>query len=59
MHPIKYIYNSLGVKITPLHEGDPECDLIRAYCINTSEETSIKRIDIFKIEKKGEPERFE
>ena len=59
IHPIKYIYNSLGVKIVPLVEGDPECDLIRAYCVNTTDESTIKKIQIFKIERKGEPERFE
>lgn len=56
---MEYVYNSMGVKIQPLVEGDPECDLIRAYCLNTAEGSSIKSIKIFKIERKGEPETFE
>lgn len=64
MHPMQYLYNSMGVKITPMVEGDPECDLIRAYCLNTSsdevgEHSSIKSIKIFKIERRGEQEKFE
>jgi len=35
IHPIQYIYASMGVKIELLAEGNPECDLIRAYCLNT------------------------
>lgn len=59
IHPIQYIYNSLGVKIELLEEGDPECDLIRAYCLSTArgEEgygTKIRRIRVFKVERRGE-----
>ena len=48
-----------------MHEGDPECDLIRAYCLNTASDDEggnqhiIKSIKIFKIERKGEQEQFE
>ena len=64
LNPMQYIYASMGVRITPLEEGDPECDLIRAYCLNTASSPAnggvgVKRIKIFKIERKGEPERFE
>ena len=64
MHPIQYIYNSLGVKIELLEEGDPECDLIRAYCLNTAtndegSSSKIRRIRVFKVERRGEQERFE
>ena len=66
MHPIEYIYHSLGIKVTPMQEGDPECDLIRAYCLNTASVATapgsaipISRIRIFKIERKGEQEVFE
>lgn len=64
MHPMQYIYNSMDVKINLLKEGDPECDLIRAYCMNTAKTvdgngSTIKKIRIFKIERKGEPEAFE
>ena len=63
MHPIEYIYHSMGIKVTPMFEGDPECDLIRAYCLNTASSVQgsspISRIRIFKIERKGEHEVFE
>jgi len=65
VHPMQYIYESMGVKITPLEEGDPECDLIRAYCLNTatspanSNSMPITKLRIFKIQRKGEPEKFE
>jgi len=64
MHPMQYIYNSMNVKISPLADGDPECDLIRAYCLNTAASPAnpgprITRIRIFKIERRGEAERFE
>lgn len=64
MHPMEYIYNSMGVKIELMQEGDPECDLIRAYCLNTANSPSghsvpIKRLRVFKIERRGEPEVFE
>ena len=64
MHPIEYIYNSLGVKITPMREGDPECDLVRAYCLNTANspeypaQQTFKRLRVYKVERRGEPERF-
>ena len=54
----------MGVSMQPMQEGDPECDLIRAYCLNTatddgSSNHGIKSIRIFKIERKGEQEQFE
>ena len=49
----------MGVKITPLQEGDPECDMVRAYCLNTAEANTIKSIRVFRAERRGEPERFE
>lgn len=58
VNPIEYIYNSMGVKITPMEEGDPECDMIRAYCLNTGKDCDIKGLRIFKCERKGEPETF-
>lgn len=48
----------MGVKITPMYEGDPECDMIRAYCLNTAAESDIRGIRIFKYERKGEAETF-
>lgn len=59
INPIEYIYKSLGVNIELLEDGTPECDLIKAYCLNTSmsehsNTIPIKRIRIFKIERKGE-----
>ena len=59
MHPIQYIYSSMGVRITPMMEGDPECDMIRAYCLNTGKDCDIKGLRIFKVERKGESETFE
>ena len=64
INPIQYIYNSMGIKISPMEEGDPECDLVRAYCLNTATTLDggpnpIKRIRIFKIERRGEQEKFE
>jgi len=58
-NPTEYIYNCLGAKITPLNKGDVEHDLIYDYCMNTSTEHNFKKINIFKIERKGEAERFE
>lgn len=58
INPIQYIYSSMGVKITPMHEGDPECDMIRAYCLNTAGGSEIKGLRIFKYERKGEAETF-
>ena len=61
----------MNVKIQPLYEGDPECDLVRAYAMNTSKtdqnptsmfrygyqpELNIKKIRVFKIDRKGEQE---
>ena len=40
-------------------EGDPECDMIRAYCLNTGKDCDIKGLRIFKVERKGESETFE
>ena len=34
-NPIQYIYESMGVRIQALSKGDPECDLVRAYAMNT------------------------
>lgn len=34
-NPINYIYENMGVRIQALSKGDPECDLIRAYAMNT------------------------
>lgn len=59
MHPIQYIYNSMGVRITPLEEGNAECDMIRAYCLNTGKDCDIRGLRIFKVERKGESETFE
>lgn len=59
MNPIQYIYNSMGAKITPLEEGDPECDMVRAYCLNTGKDCDIKGLRIFKVERRGEVEPFE
>ena len=59
MHPIQYIYNSMETKITPMEEGDPECDMVRAYCLNTGKDCDIKGLRIFKVERKGEVETFE
>ena len=60
---MEYIYKSMGIRIEPMFEGDPECDLIRAYCLNTASENgashNIKSIRIFKIERRGEQESFE
>ena len=41
-----------------MYEGDPECDMIRAYCLNTAAESDIRGIRIFKYERKGEAETF-
>ena len=63
IHPMQYIYNSMGVRINLLEDGDPEYDLIRSYCMNTAADPDstnrIKKIRIFKIERKGEAEAFE
>ena len=62
---MQYVYASMGVRITPFEKGNPEGDLIRAYCLNTMTSPAglpgpgIKSIRIFKIERKGEPQRFE
>ena len=34
-NPINYIYENMGVRIQALSKGDPECDLVRAYAMNT------------------------
>ena len=52
----------MAVDISLLNSKSPEYDLIRAYCMNTSESNNsnqIKKIRIFRIERKGEREAFE
>ena len=41
-----------------MEEGDPECDLIRAYCLHTAQRP-LKNLRIFKIERKGEEEVYQ
>lgn len=56
-NPIEYIYSSLNARISLLTKSDLEFDLIREYCYTTVTST-IKKLKIFKIERKGEPEGF-
>ena len=65
-NPIQYIYESIGVKIQALEKGDPECDLVRAYVLNTNQvdnsyyapKVDLKKIRVWKIDRKGEDETF-
>lgn len=57
VNPIEYIYDCMAAKILFMNKNDPETQLIRQYCQNTAG-ADLKNIRIFKIERKGEAERF-
>jgi hypothetical protein len=57
VNPIDYIYECMAAKIMAMNNKDPETILIRNYCENTAGQ-DLKNIRIFKIERKGEAERF-
>jgi poly [ADP-ribose] polymerase len=57
VNPIEYIYDCMAAKIALMHKRDPETILIRDYCINTAG-SDLKNIRIFRIERKGEAEKF-
>lgn len=57
VNPIEYIYDCMAAKIINMDKKDPEMQLIRNYCQNTAA-ADLKKIRIFKIERKGEAERF-
>jgi hypothetical protein len=57
VNPIEYIYDCMAAKIFSLSAKDPETQLIINYCKNTAG-SDLKNIRIFKIERKGEAERF-
>jgi len=57
VNPIDYIYECMAAKIMAMSNKDPETILIRNYCENTAGK-DLKNIKVFKIERKGEAERF-
>lgn len=66
-NPINYIYENMGVRIQALSKGDPECDLVRAYAMNTYDSQNnytlqqhqMKKIRVYRIDRKGEDEKFD
>lgn len=57
VNPIEYIYDCMAAKIISMSSKEPETQLIIDYCKNTAAK-DLKNIKIFKIERKGEAERF-
>lgn len=61
VNPVDYIKDCLQIQIKALEEGDPEFDLVYEYIRNTSNQNVnlFKKFNLFKIERRGEGERFE
>ena len=57
VNPIEYIYDCMAAKIFSMSSKEPETQLIINYCKNTAGK-DLKNIKVFKIERKGEAERF-
>jgi poly [ADP-ribose] polymerase 2/3/4 len=57
VNPIEYIYDCMASKIMLMNPTDPETILIRNYCQNTAAQ-DLTNLRVFKIERKGEAEKF-
>jgi hypothetical protein len=59
MNPIDYAYKGLETNLHRLPRTSDEFLLLHRYITNTSENTNTKLLNIFKVQRKGEPEQFE
>lgn len=60
VNPVDYVHDALQTQITPMIKGDAEFELIAAFISNTCNQdvSKFKQFNLFKIERKGEGERF-